>query len=418
MKRHIMPALFLLVLAVQGLSLGAAHPLKPDAVGGSFVGTRQDANQIGGSGFGPGFAVVFRYDLSPRVMLDLNAGFVSATDDVLASEFAEAVLFPSATVKGYFKLLKEVRMSPFLHVGATAARVAFKQNIPDKPAVDAVYTNISYLVGTGIVYQSIFNFDITLSADFRHSVYSGFKEKPTYWVFEAGVTLPMRPPVREPAFNYNFLNPDSDHMMAAREKAESAEPEFNSQDEFAVFIHKVETLLGRIEDKHQLLEELEARVLANERAIATVTGFVASEFVNITNVNNQPELPQPTDDENFMNLYQNALTNFNNKHYLQAIQQFEQLLVMNRNHALASNCQYWIAEGYYAQADYSRAADAFGQVLNFKMSSKLDDALLMSGICQMELGNRQKAREYFNELIRAYPESEFVPKANTYLNSL
>ena len=416
MKRHIMPALFIAILATRGISLGATHPLKPDAVGGSFVGTRQDANQIGGSGFGPGFSVVFRYDLSPRVMLDLNAGFTSATDDILSSEFAEAVLFPTATVKAYFKLLDEARMSPFLHVGATASRVSFQKNIPKEPAVDAVYTNICYLVGTGIVYRSFFNFSITLSADFRHAMYSGFEEKPNYWVFEAGVTIPMRPPVHEPEFNYNFLNPESDNLVA--EEAASAEPAFNSQDEFAVFIHKVESLLGRIEDKHQLLEELEARVIANERAIATVTGFVASEFVNITNVNNQPELPQPTDDENFMNLYQNALANLNNKHYAEAIQQFEQLLVMNRNHALASNCQYWIGEGYYAQANYFKAADAFNQVLNFKLSSKLDDALLMSGICQLEMGNRQKARDYFNELIDEYPDSEFVPRANNYLNSL
>ena len=154
MKHHIMFALILSVLGVQGLSLGATHPLKPDAVGGSFIGTRQDANQIGGSGFGPGFSVVFRYDLSPRVMLDLNAGFVSATDDVLSSEFAEAILFPTATAKAYFKLMKEARMSPFLHIGATASRVSFRKNTPNDPAVDAVYTNIGYLVGTGIVYQS------------------------------------------------------------------------------------------------------------------------------------------------------------------------------------------------------------------------------------------------------------------------
>jgi tol-pal system protein YbgF len=416
MKRHIMPALIIAVLAMRGLSLGATHPLKPDAVGGSFIGTRQDANQIGGSGFGPGFSVVFRYDLSPRVMLDLNAGYSSAMDDILSTEFAEAVLFPTATVKAYFKLLKEARMSPFLHAGATASRVSFQKNKPDYPLVDAVYTNICYLVGTGIDYQSIFNFNITLSADFRNTMYSGFKQKPKYWVFEAGFTIPMRPPVREPEFDYNILNPESDNLVAGEDA--TAERAFNSGDEFAVFIHKVETLLDRIQDKHQLLDDLEARVIANERAIATVTGFVASEFVNITNVDNQPELPRPTDDESFMNLYQNALASLNNKHYTEAIQQFEQLLIMNRNHALASNCQYWIGEGYYAQANYSKAADAFNQVLNFKLSSKLDDALLMSGICQLELGNRQKAREYFNELIDEYPDSEFVTRATTYLNSL
>ena len=129
-------------------------------------------------------------------------------------------------------------------------------------------------------------------------------------------------------------------------------------------------------------------------------------------------MPQPMGDENFMDLYQNALTNINNKRFAQAVQQFEQLLVMNRDHALASNCQYWIGEGYYAQANFVKAADAFGQVLTFKLSSKLDDALLMSGICQLELGNRQKAREYFNELVTNYPDSEFVPRANNYLNSL
>ncbi|MFC1569391.1 tol-pal system YbgF family protein, partial [bacterium] len=187
-------------------------------------------------------------------------------------------------------------------------------------------------------------------------------------------------------------------------------------DDFSVFLYKVESLLGRIETKQKQLEDLEARVIANEKAIATVTGFVASEFVNYTDVLSDEN--QPEENQDFMVIYQNALSSYNNTQYHQAIRLFEQLLYMNENHPLASNCQYWIGECYHIQGDYSNAAVAFNSVLEYSLSSKYDDALLMNGICQLELGNHALAKEYFSELVTQFPDSEYVPKANGYLQTL
>jgi TolA-binding protein len=423
MKRISVLTPLLLLVLLSSTRLPAVNLLRPDEIGGQMVGTRKDASQIPGSGIGPGLALFFRYNLSPRLLLDISSGYATATDDIMATQLAEAVLFPNLTVKTTFKALADARLTPVFQLGFMGAHTYYHSDgtLFSPEVVDIVSNDVCLLAGTGLVYKSYFNFNITFNADYRHGVYSGNPVKPKYWVVETGISFILNKKESQPDFQEDFYIPQDEANVAVTEVPETrSEPmSIDRNDELAVFLYKVENLLGRIEDKQKQLEELEARVIANERAIATVTGFVASEFVNYTDVNDQPQ-PEaaPSTDEYYMNLYQTALSNFNTQNYGLAQRQFEQLLQLNDSHPLASNCQFWIGECYHNQRDFANAADAYGKVLNYHLSSKYDDALMKSGLCHVELGDTTRAKEIFSELLSEHPESEFVTQASGMLNTL
>ena len=418
MKDNAMRHLLILTLtSVQLFCAGSNdsgfNPFHPDAVGGQFVGTRQDASQIPGSGIGPGIMVFFRYDLSPRILLDFSTGVTTATDDIFGSQMAKSVLFPNFTLRTNYKVLKDAKMTPILYLGLMSTQVSRTEEVYNLPKSEMKFSEYGFMVGSGLIYKSYYNFSITLNADYRYALFSTNDSKSQYWVFESGLSFPLG--LDRPEENYVdeiFIPQDENEVEP--QIFEPQPPPLN--DDFAAFLYKVENLLDRIENKQKQLEDLQARVIANEKAIATVTGFVASEFVNYTDVLSDEQ--NPTENQDYMAIYQNALASYNNSNYNQAIRLFEQLLYMNKNHPLASNSQYWIGESYHSQQDYGNAAAAFGSVLQYKLSSKYDDALLMNGICQLELGNQSLAKQYFSELVTEFPDSEFVPKANNYLQTL
>ncbi|MBN2103454.1 tetratricopeptide repeat protein [bacterium] len=390
------------------------HPFQPDEMGGQFVGTRQDASQIPGSGMGPGLSLFFRYQLSPRILLDFSTGLATVTDDIFRAERAQSVMLPNINLRTNFLFLKNAKMSPFVYTGLMGAQVTRTDKLPDRREIETTFTDYGFMVGSGFIYKSYYNFSITMNADYRYALFSTGDVKSQYWVLETGVSFSMHRNQVEENVAVDFLLPDEENEVVIIEEAKPEPPAANN--DFARFLYKVETLLDRIETKQKQLEDLELRVIANERAIAAVSGFVASEFVNYTNVISE-DAPQE-DAQDFMTIYQNALASYNSGLHKQAIRLFQQLLYMNKNHPLASNCQYWIGESHHAEGDYANAAAAFSSVLEYTLSSKYDDALLMNGICQLELGNYTKAKEYFSELVTDYPDSEYVARANDYLQTL
>ncbi|MCJ7813222.1 tetratricopeptide repeat protein, partial [bacterium] len=71
-----------------------------------------------------------------------------------------------------------------------------------------------------------------------------------------------------------------------------------------------------------------------------------------------------------------------------------------------------------ALQEYADAINAFRSVMQYQSSYKFDDALLMSGICYMKLGDNLTARDNFQQLVSRFPDSEYAPKAMRYLGRL
>jgi len=171
---------------------------------------------------------------------------------------------------------------------------------------------------------------------------------------------------------------------------------------------KVEELKSEMNQKSQIIDELQQQVRKNEKTLAEIAGQSAGESLGYGTVT----------DAEFKKLYASALDKFYARRYREAIPQFEDLIRANPRHFLASNCHYWIGESYNGLSEYRKAIDEFSLVLGYKSSYKLAAALIMRGVCYLKLGDANTAREQFQELVSRYPESEYAPTAMRYLGKL
>jgi len=168
-------------------------------------------------------------------------------------------------------------------------------------------------------------------------------------------------------------------------------------------------------------EEVAIRVLPTKRRIRIIEdGGILKEQDKP-----QPEEAKPvkekTNQKKIKTLkerYNLGLQYFDQKHYQDALKTFSEMLKVNPTHQLASNCQYWIGECYNAMGEYGKAIEAFQAVLQYASSYKHEDALLMQGLCFTRLDDRAAAREQFQHLLNAYPDSEHKFVAERYLGML
>jgi len=153
-----------------------------------------------------------------------------------------------------------------------------------------------------------------------------------------------------------------------------------------------------IESKKQYINELEQRGVAQPTPINLEQKFESSG--------------------NFAADYENALEKIYAREHDSAIAIFLNLLQSHPNHHLSSNCQYWIGEAYFAKGELKAAIDAFEQVLVYAESPKMDDALLMLGKCYFKMGDYANAKKLFRQLIDQHPESEYLDKADSFLEQM
>ena len=117
-------------------------------------------------------------------------------------------------------------------------------------------------------------------------------------------------------------------------------------------------------------------------------------------------------------LYAKSLGNFQKEYFQEAIVGFQKLVLMDNDHSLADNSQYWLAECYYAQKDYKKAIFEFEKVFTYAGTDKEDDAMLKIAYSYQSMGNVEKASENFKRLIDYKPGSEFYPLAKQRLKQL
>ncbi|HEY3822264.1 MAG TPA: tol-pal system protein YbgF [Polyangiaceae bacterium] len=105
--------------------------------------------------------------------------------------------------------------------------------------------------------------------------------------------------------------------------------------------------------------------------------------------------------------YESALALVNARQYDRALEALAAFLVKYPDHPYADNAMYWRGECYFAKGDYLHASEQFeGTVTRFPAGNKAPDALLKLGMSHQKLGNPAKAKECFDRLAHAYPQSE------------
>lgn len=118
-------------------------------------------------------------------------------------------------------------------------------------------------------------------------------------------------------------------------------------------------------------------------------------------------------------LYDQAYTLFHEKRYESAEAEFERFLELHPGSDLADNAQFWIGECRYARGDYDAALAAFtATVARYPEGNKVADALLKAGKTLEALGDRERARETYEEVRRRYPGSAAAALADERLAAL
>ncbi len=115
------------------------------------------------------------------------------------------------------------------------------------------------------------------------------------------------------------------------------------------------------------------------------------------------EIPAET---NPKKLYDASYLDITKGNYDLALAGFNEFIKRFPANDLTDNAQYWIGQGYYAQKKYNLALPEFEKVLEkYPGKDKEPASLYKIGLCQQELGDKTKARKYWQMLIKKYPKS-------------
>ncbi len=118
-------------------------------------------------------------------------------------------------------------------------------------------------------------------------------------------------------------------------------------------------------------------------------------------------------------LYDAAYQDLTRGNHGLALLGFQEMLTKFPDSELADNAQYWIGETYYAQKDFPAALREFEKaVATYPKGDKVPAALLKSGFCQIETGDKAGARETFKKLQERFPQTEEARLAGTKLQDL
>jgi tol-pal system protein YbgF len=103
-------------------------------------------------------------------------------------------------------------------------------------------------------------------------------------------------------------------------------------------------------------------------------------------------------------LYDRGYTLYHQKHYVDAEASFQRFLQAEPQSELADNAQYWIGECRYSRGDMRGALAAFREtVARYPAGNKTADALLKEGMSLENLGDKEGARNTYQEVLRRFP---------------
>lgn len=164
-----------------------------------------------------------------------------------------------------------------------------------------------------------------------------------------------------------------------------------------------------LDTRLQALEESQRRLEVLQPAPVAVSGLPDDEPA--------PALPvlAGSDQDN----YQRAFDLLRDGRYGESATAFEQFLAVFPSSPLADNAQYWLAETYYVQRQFTTALPAFQKVIDgYPDSAKLPDALLKIGFCNYELQQWGEAQDALQRVAREFPATTAARMATQRLERM
>lgn len=171
----------------------------------------------------------------------------------------------------------------------------------------------------------------------------------------------------------------------------------------------------------QALAEMRTRAVAvsPEAAESPVTGDSSLEQESSLAPQSPVTPASPVTEESAEALYARALASLNAGEYPAAIAALEVFTQRHATHSLMNNARYWMGQAYFLLRDYASALNFFAQVgPDMADIGKVADAWLKRGLCEIELGRSESARQSLETVANRYPDSAAAPLARQALARL
>lgn len=368
------------------------------------------------TGFGLGGDGSLTYRLSNRSGLTLTAGYdqlpftlnLGAAGDVDFSTnlFFGDLKFDLELLPGFFR--------PYISAGAGV----FNFVVTSGGFKGKRFNDGAFIGGGGIRLALSPKATVDLGANYKHTtgddldsgirggINDGFLTVRGGLTFLLGEPQPEGTIAMEQAPVESVESQDVDALRSRLETMEGGQQSEQGMEEYVRMKSKIDDLTQQIETKETEIGSLRQTIETKKETIGQMEAALEA----------QPPGKQAV--QSFSTAYEEALNKFYGKQYQAGIQEFTVLLRQFPNHSLAGNCQYWIGECYFGMGDYAKAVEAFNLVLSYQRSLKQDDALLMLGKAYQKMGQPENARQSLNRLIKEFPNSEFVSKAEQLLSKI
>lgn len=168
-------------------------------------------------------------------------------------------------------------------------------------------------------------------------------------------------------------------------------------------------------------EKLKNQVTQLEQEKRSATARAAEIETQLVELQNKTVIPavivKPTITDAREN-YNAALQLFRDREYIEASTTFQTLLDSDVPTELRDNCCYWLGECNFGLKKYTEAIKQFEQVFSFRISEKKDESQVMIANSYLAMGNKVKAKEEYEKLVKKFPASPFVKRVKEKLVKL
>ncbi len=200
-------------------------------------------------------------------------------------------------------------------------------------------------------------------------------------------------------------------MAPARDTVVVSHPSGPTRDELQQDLDALKTENIQLKDKLSAAEnsnrtllskasDLEASIAAREQSAKTAEKVVPAKrsFEGVTSAED-------------LRTYHSAVAMVKNGKLTESIPKFESLLATSIKEDYAPNCRHWLGLAYFGLKDYKSALEQFNGVFEFKFSNKKDGAQLMIAQCYEKMGDAKQAKIEYEKLVKMYPASPYVERA-------
>ena len=174
--------------------------------------------------------------------------------------------------------------------------------------------------------------------------------------------------------------------------------------------------------KKQTVEVIDRSIVSGSPAALSSDSASQANIMSTDKKNVQVATIKPMSDKERraeQKAYQKAFDELTARRYNKARDSFMQFLQLYPHGRYAHIAQYWVAESSYAQHHYEQSIIDYQLLLDvYPFSPKKAEAELKKAYCYNELGDKKKARQTIDSLLRNYPDTTEAGQAKHLLKKL